>query len=330
VRRLGLTLLALAGGLYQEGTIASGGLAAEIVFFHHGTCDASAAVALTDRAFVVANDEDSRLRLYFKDESSPAVWTLDWAPFLEPDPAHPEADIEGAARVGEVIYWITSHARNQEGKHRESRHRFFATRIEGTGTQVRLAPVGRAYRGLVDDLANDAALRDLDLAEARRLAPKTEGALNIEGLAAGDGGTLWIGFRNPVPGGKAVLVRLLNPAEVIEGQIARFGEVVRLDLGKRGIRDLVWTGDDYVIVAGTFDGGGKSRVYRWPGPGGEPRRVRETDLADFNAEAVIHFAGDGRGEILLLSDDSGRELDGIPCRDLEVPAQRSFRSIRLR
>jgi hypothetical protein len=45
-------------------------------------------------------------------------------------------------------------------------------------------------------LVSDSALAPFDLGKAATLAPKDEGALNTEALAA-DGDKLWIGFRNP-------------------------------------------------------------------------------------------------------------------------------------
>jgi hypothetical protein len=298
-------------------------------FLHFGMCDASAAIALTDRAFVVANDEDNRLRVYFRGESGSAVWSMDMSGFLEVDRAYPETDMEGAAKVGDVIYWITSHGRNKEGEWRESRRRFFATQLKGEGSQVHLVPAGRPYRELFDDLASHAELIELDLAEAGQRAPKAAGALNIEGLAAGTDGALWIGFRNPIPEGRAILVQLLNPGEVVEGHKARLGEVVGLDLAGRGIREITWSGSDYVIVAGAFDGKGKSRIYRWPGPGLEPRRLREVDLAGFNAEAVVFFPGSDGHEFHLLSDDGSKEVGGVACKELSNANQRSFRSMRI-
>jgi hypothetical protein len=192
-----------------------------------------------------------------------------------------------------------------------------------------LVPAGRPYRELFDDLASHPELIELDLAEAGQRAPKAAGALNIEGLAAGTDGALWIGFRNPIPEGRAILVQLLNPAGVIEGHKARLGEVVGLDLAGRGIREITWSGSDYVIVAGAFDGKGKSRIYRWPGPGFEPRRLREIDLAGFNAEAVVFFPDSDGHEFHLLSDDGSKEVGGVSCKELSNPSQRSFRSMRL-
>ena len=40
-----------------------------------------------------------------------------------------ESDIEGAARLGGRIYWITSHGRSKKGKRRSNRYRLFATDI---------------------------------------------------------------------------------------------------------------------------------------------------------------------------------------------------------
>ena len=45
------------------------------------------------------------------------------------DSSHPESDIEACTRVGDIIYWITSHGRSKKGKWRNSRYRLFATEI---------------------------------------------------------------------------------------------------------------------------------------------------------------------------------------------------------
>ena len=78
----------------------------------------------------------------------------------------------------------------------------------------------------------------LDEEHNRRLksAAEAEGGFNIEGLASTPEGALLIGLRNPLRHGRALLVPLLNPDEVIEGGRARFGAPVELDLQQRGIR----------------------------------------------------------------------------------------------
>jgi hypothetical protein len=113
---------------------------------YFGMCDASAAVAIGRNMFVVANDEDNVLRVDRNDQAASPIYSLDLTDFLKVDPKHPEADIEGATRVGKRIYWITSHGRNKEGKVRTSRRRLFATEFKADGDKVIISPLGDALR----------------------------------------------------------------------------------------------------------------------------------------------------------------------------------------
>ena len=148
-------------------------------------CDASAAVRIGSSTwFAAASDEDNVLRVY--DRSRPGVPTarLDVTDFLEPEePKDLEADIEGAAMLGNRIYWIGSHGRSSKGKMRLMRRRLFATAVRETKQGVKLVPVGRPYVTLLDDLAACAALQRFDLKEAASRAPEEPGGMNIEGLS---------------------------------------------------------------------------------------------------------------------------------------------------
>jgi Protein of unknown function (DUF3616) len=142
------------------------------------------------------------------------------------------------------------------------------------------------------------------------LAPKDEGALNIESLAA-DGDKLWIGFRNPKNKAKeALLVPLLNPMEIIkEGARAKLGDPVTLNLGELGVRDMVAWGDGFLIIAGDFDdrfaeGAKPSRVFSWK-PGTDPQDVG-VDFGDLNPEAIVIMRQGDKARILILSDDGKR------------------------
>ena len=192
--------------------------AGEVLVFR-GASDASAAVAVGENMFVVADDENNILRIYETGKAGRPVGSFDMTVLLGIEPDHPEADIEDATIVGRRIYWITSHGRNKDGKLRPSRYRFFATELLVENRSVKLHPAGKPYKTLVHELLKTTAARRLGLDKATRfgadlkkkdrekLAPKDEG-LNIEGLcAAAHGGTLYIGFRNPRPkdrpGGRA-------------------------------------------------------------------------------------------------------------------------------
>lgn len=293
-----------------------------------GMCDASAGVALGTNFFAVANDEDNAIRIFQLDRPGRPVQSADLSRFLGVDPAKPETDLEGAAWLGDTIFWIGSHGQNRQGKFRTSRHRLFATRLEPGPTGPRLVPVGRPYSGLLLDLLRDARLQPLQLGATLALPPKAPGALNIEGLCAA-GTNLWIGFRNPIPRGRALIVPLLNPFEVIRGQPARLGDPILLDLGGRGIRDLGnWQGR-YVIIAGSFDGRGQAHVYLWDGPGAAPQRLKHLGLRQLNPEAVVVYPGRADG-FQLLSDDGTRLIDGVCCKNLPDPSRKQFRSVWVR
>jgi len=295
-----------------------------------GCCDASAAIAVSDDLFVVANDEDNILRAYSRERLGRPVGTADLTAFLNPGKKSPEVDIEGGARMGDRIYWISSHGRNAKGKERESRHRLFATAVVVTNGAVELKPIGNFYAKLLSDMERDPRLKPFGLGRASLSAPKAEGALNIEGLAATPEGHLLIGFRNPIPRGKALIVRLLNPQEVIFGKAPQFGEPVLLDLGGLGIRSLEhWPAHDgYIVVAGASDNAPGSRIYEWSGRN-EPPGLLVDNMQTLNPEAVTLVGGGATDELLVLSDDGTLQIRGEECKKLKDPNLRRFRAMTM-
>jgi len=291
---------------------------------YSGMCDASAAVALSTNLFAVADDEDNVIRVYRSGQGGLPLRSYELSRFLSVDPQKPESDIEAACRVGDRIYWITSHGQNREGEYRQSRHAFFATVADADGG---IEPVGRAYHSLLADLLREPRLAPFQLAAGSLLPPKTKGALNIEGLCATPEGHLLIGFRNPIPQGWALIVPLENPADLLQGKPARFGEPVRVNLNGLGVRDIAYVGNSYIILAGSYDGGGKTRLYRWRGGQSPPEPLR-IDLGSINGEAIVAFPIKDK-PLELLSDDGTRNVNGIPCKKLTDPAQKHFRSVRV-
>lgn len=297
-----------------------------IVF--RGMCDASAAVAVDEQQFIVADDEQNVFCLYRLDQPQQPAARVDWQHHLQiaPGDEHPEADIEGAARLGNEIFWISSHGRNRDGKWRPNRHRLFAMSVQAGEQGPAIKPFGRPYLRLAADLAADPRLARLALKDAlgpagkqvERLAPKDQG-LNIEALAPGpDGQGLWLGLRNPRPAGKALLVPLLNPREVLLGTEApRFGPPVLLDLATRykdrtvplGIRAMEYVppAKSWLIIAGAHDEEDVFAVYSWSGKPDEAARLLPeatravARLPGFSPEAIVVWAGQQR--VLLLSDD---------------------------
>ena len=292
-----------------------------------GMCDASGAVAISSNLFLVASDEDNVLRLYRSEEPS-ALKEYDYNEFLGVHGKSLEADLEAAARIGNRAFWIGSHGRNRVGKLRENRDRFFATDIKVEGGEVFVEPVGRPYEKLLDDILEDPRFARFRLAEASLHAPKEEWALNIEGLSATPEGHLLIGFRNPVPDDKALIIPMLNPNEVVQGLRAKLGTAIQLDLGGLGIRDMECFEGAYVIIAGPAGGGSHFQLYSWAGEQAQPQPVKVKHLNEYHPEAIIIYPDKGLSEIQILSDDGAIPMHGIPCKDKD-PSQQGFRSFWL-
>jgi hypothetical protein len=335
-------LVALAGA--AAACSAAGEEPREVLFT--GACDASAAVPLSRSLFAVADDEDNVLRVYDADRGGAPLRSVDLSPSLFPpkekkkggkkkkkkpkepaDPAAaeergrgPESDLEGATRLGDLAFWMTSHARNRAGKRKDARLLFFATTASGGEDPLR--PVGGGYEKLLDDLLADPRYAEFGLAAGSELAPKEPGGFNMEGLGERPEGGVWIGLRSPVPDGRALVAPLLNPEGVIAGERARLGDPIRLDLGGLGIRSLSrWRGRT-LVAAGPPADEGTSRLFTWDGRGA-PVPVAGLDLAGFNPEGF--FSPEDRDEILLLSDDGTLEIDGEECKRLDDPARKRFR-----
>ncbi|MHC4116242.1 MAG: DUF3616 domain-containing protein [Planctomycetota bacterium] len=346
----GATGLAAGGGKDGQG----------LVF--RGASDASAAVAVGQDLFIVADDENNVLRVYRTDKPGMPAFSYDLTGFLGIEPEHPEADIEGAAKVGSRIYWVTSHGRNKDGKMRPNRYRFFATDVHVGGDAVFVRPVGAPCTRLVHELLKIAnsdyfgfrpATRfgtDLKKKEREKLAPKKKG-LNIEALcASSDGKTIYIGFRNPKVGhgSKAIVVPLRNADRVVERADApAFSEPVLWDLAGLGIRSMEYSRfhEALFVVAGSHDEDGQYALYRWSGERNAPP-VWLGELSwgksKFTPEALAPFA-DGR--LLLFSDDGSLPItvdgpadclpgeygkDGTcPNKYLANPEKKTFRAVWL-
>lgn len=289
------------------------------------TCDASAAVALNADRFVVASDEDNVLRIYSLSHPGPPVSAVYLSAFLQLTKKSLEADLEGAARVGNRIFWISSHSTSASGKASPHRQRFFATDIRTVDGETMFVPVGAPCQTLLRDLIREPKLSQFNLARAAETDPEKPGTLNIEGLAATPEGHLLIGFRTPIPKGKALMIPLLNPNAALEGQPASFGEAILLDLSGLGIRSLEFHQGQYWIIAGHYDNKVPARLYSWTGGKTEPQWHRQINLAGFNPEAMFFPDDAAAATFYILSDDGGVSIGDKHCKDLKDPNLRRFR-----
>lgn len=293
-----------------------------------GTCDASAALGLSRDLFVVANDEDNVLRFYRFSRPGSPVQSFDLRPFLTDKRKAPEIDLEGAARLREKVFFITSHGRNSSGNIAPARHKLFALSLAETNGFTHVRDIGQTYTNLIADLSRDPHYRPFDFAEAASVAPKAPGGFNIEALAATPEGALLIGFRSPIPRGRALIATLRNPDAVIAGQPPEFAPPLLLDLGGLGLRDICATTNGYHLLAGPDDGEAETRLYFWAGDTATPRLISDIRFTRNNPEGICYLDfGDG-SDLLVLSDDGARKIDGTECKKLPE-TQRQFRAYRL-
>ena len=290
-------------------SVAEFSLSAQIMF--EGAVDGSAGADVGGGFFVGATDENNKFRLYDV-KGGPSPKTLDVGLNAAVKSALGlknvrECDLEGAAKIGDLIFWIGSHGRNAHAKEKKERQVLFATKLTGIGKHAKLEIAGRVYTQLIHDFLKNSALAPFHLAKAATLGPNDEGGLNIESLAA-DHGKLWIGLRSPKSeGNDALLVPLLNPTKMIKkGARAKLGDPLLLNLNGLGVRDMVAWDDGFLIIGGDFvdrfaPGAKPSRVFLWK-PGTDPTDIG-VDFGDLNPEAIM-IVGDADNErILILSDD---------------------------
>lgn len=301
----------------------STGVSGQTPFVYGAMCDASAAVALDANHFAVANDEKNTLMIYRRGKRSP-VSAVDLSSFLVTK-KDKESDLEGAASIDGRTFWISSHGRNSSAERQERRLRLFATDVVNRSSGPTVVAVGRPYLRLLDDLVAAPGLSVFKLRDAAAKAPEENGGLNIEGLAATNDRKLLIGFRNPIPDQKALVVPLENPQEVIEGKVARFGAAIQLNLANRGIRSIERIGSSYLIVAGPAADIGSFSLYRWSGDAAQsPVILDNADFKGLRPEAM--FAIPGSNKVQFLSDDGQRLIGGVECKRLDKSKQ-SFRSL---
>ncbi|MCH8012256.1 MAG: DUF3616 domain-containing protein [Candidatus Marinimicrobia bacterium] len=256
-----------------------------------GICDGSAAVKLEDETILVAYDELNTLFAFATSGGMP-TYRFDLTKMLNLKTSD-EIDIEAATVSGERIWWIGSHSLDKDGKDAPNRRMLFATNVPSpdlSDMKIVAGPLDLTYV-----LLTSTEVAKVLTVSARQQPPK-KGGVSIEGLAESADGGLLVGFRSPLSGangvtGKALVVNLLPKGDTFEVQ-----SVSLLDLGNRGVRDIVNDGTGYMIVAGPVGSGGKFALYAWNGA--DPQK-QTMSLEGLNAEGILDLGS----HWLILSDD---------------------------
>jgi hypothetical protein len=278
-----------------------------------GMSNASAAVVLDEHHFLLFDDEKRNLHVYRTAGSGASVGGN--GPVAEikvnarlQNASRAEFDFEGAARVGEAIVGITSHAqqKSDDGSYAPAPHRrrLFALTVERHDGAYRRRKFLGYRHDLIEAFTAEFGCKPYDLEEAASHPPETDKGLNIEGMAAWAENGVIIGFRGPLFDTRALLVPLLNPLPYLGGEAARFAPPVTLDLDGHGIRDIARIDGRYLIIGGPVGSGGDFALYEWDGATKDPvaRRIATLEAEGAHPEVVLSM--DGGKTISVLSDDS--------------------------
>lgn len=294
---------------------------------HVGMSDASAAYDVGDGYFVAGDDDSNQIRLYAPEGGEPVAEFdfHDQVPAGDPSRPADAWDLEAAARVDDVIYWVGSLGNTNSGNVRLARDVVVATRVVGSGAGATLELVGSTHgvrQALVDWDVSDAHglgadAFGFDVATQPGWSARGPHSLNVEGAAiAPDGTTLWLAFRSPIITGtdgvdRATIVGVRDIAAVVTGDAPIvIGDPVLLDLDGLAYRDMERTDDgQYLILAGGSDEEGGFAVFGWSGdPADAPvRSAADPVLAgwDGSYEAIVSAPSLADGTVVRLLKDSG-------------------------
>ncbi len=318
-----------------------------------GIADASAAIAIDDNYMIIANDETNLLYVYDRNGSGLPVTTFDYNQgnvlgLTDGGPgAYKETDAEAGVRSIATpgrTYWLGSMSNSSSFNDKPNRNRIFAITTSGTGAATTFANAG-SYANLRANLISwgDANGYAFSTSAAAGVDPKTIDGFNIEGMVFGpDNTTMYIGFRAPLVPAAGRTKAVIAPIQNFEtwfnnGSPAGnpvIGNPIELDLGGRGIRDIIrLSTGSYIIVAGNYAGLPiTGMIYKWSGNGTQaPVALPSFNIAGINEEAAMEVFDAGVPSLskLQLIADAGSTVfynDGVEAKDLANATYKKFNS----
>jgi hypothetical protein len=236
-----------------------------------GGKNASAVCLLPTRALVVADEmtDDRKNVVQVFERRGDVYHALPEERVVLDPPGVPgeEMDLEGIAAEGTTIYVLGSHSARRTRI--DAKHTYAKNRKALLGPPepepsrdvlVRYArgPDGKA--GLVERTSLRGFLDANEPFRSFRSVASKENGVDAEGLAVRDA-RLYVGFRGPVLRGNFTPVLRCRFGQPIEDP-----EILFVDLGGRGVRDLAAVAEGLLILAGPVgDGPGSYQLYLWDG-----------------------------------------------------------------
>ena len=240
-------------------------------------------------------------------------------------------------------YWLGSMSNSSSFNIKPNRNRLIAITTTGTGAATTFANGGYVsnLRQLLITWGDNNGY-NFTASAADGHDCKVIDGFNLEGMVfAPNNTTLYLGFRAP-------LVPTANRTKAVIAPIQSFeswfnngnpvgnptiGSPIELDLGGRGIRDIIHlTNGLYVIVAGSYDGTSIPALYKWTGNAVDaPLLMNTFDVTGLNAEAALQIneGGSIATNKLQIICDNGSAIyynDGVESKLLPYDGFKKFSS----
>jgi len=225
-----------------------------------------------------------------------------------------EMDIEGIAVEGDTVFVVGSHSSKRQRvksnkKYKKNRKNFRQDKIEDEKNRDWLYRLTLDSQGIGSD-KKKISLRKIikkdKVLKTFSQIPSKENGVDIEGIAVKEG-WLYVGFRGPVFRGNYVPVMKLKfdaPKETYE--------LLYVNLGGRGIRDIIHVSNGFLIVAGPVgDGPASYQLYHWDGKDvieGKNRTPKDIGKMKLLGEIMPPKNGKAEGVVVLEENDASYEL----------------------
>jgi hypothetical protein len=224
-----------------------------------------------------------------------------------------EIDIEGIACEGSIVYVVGAHSAKRAQIDADRTYEQNRTAIKTVSLESQRDRLFRLDLNAEAEI-EQTSLRSLmdrhDLLQLFSKIPSKENGIDIEGMAVRNG-LLYIGFRGPVLRDNWVPILKCRFATPINR-----ADLVFINLGGRGIRDLTPVQDGFLILAGPVgDGPGSYQIYVWDGEDCLPGSRTSGQMGQIELLGEIPVYNNTKAEGIALLTESRSDYEVIVVFD---------------
>jgi Protein of unknown function (DUF3616) len=218
------------------------------------------AIEVVGDLLIVGADEGNKIKIL---QQKGEGYVVKHSISLSNDKDDKEIDIEGISCEDSIVYVVGSHSYKRkkiESDQSYEQNRKAIETVSSESQRDRLFRFNLNANSEIEQTSLRSIIESNEVLQLFSRIPSKENGIDIEGIAVYQG-LLYVGFRGPVLRD--------NWVPVLKCQFAKpifQADLVFVNLGGRGIRDLTHVSDGYLILAGPVgDSSGSYQVYFWDG-----------------------------------------------------------------